>query len=340
MDIKQLIFDLCSAYGVSGSEESAFDVAGKYLSDIAEVTTDHNGNLYAVTGNLRGYKTILLDAHLDRIGLIVTDITDDGFAKVDKCGGIDVRVLQDTVLVTEDGTRGTVCCMPPHLINGSEDKATPIFKTWVDFAMPGDELKKHINIGDKLTFVSEPKELLGDKITSPALDNRCGAAALIYLADLLKDKACDYKVVILLSAQEETFGSGAVTGAYNTEADEAVIVDVSFANQPDISGQYASVELQKGAMIGISPVLNKAITNKLISLAKKKNIPYQLEPLSGSTGTNADHISVSKSGVKTALVSIPERYMHTQSEVISLSDVKATAELIYEYIMSGGAFDD
>ena len=111
MDIKQLIFDLCSAYGVSGSEESAFDVAGKYLSDIAEVTTDHNGNLYAVTGNLRGYKTILLDAHLDRIGLIVTDITDDGFAKVDKCGGIDVRVLQDTVLVTEDGTRGTVCCM-------------------------------------------------------------------------------------------------------------------------------------------------------------------------------------------------------------------------------------
>ena len=330
MDIKQLIFDLCSAYGVSGSEESAFDVAGKYLSDIADVTTDHNGNLYAVTGNLRGYKTILLDAHLDRIGLIVTDITDDGFAKVDKCGGIDVRVLQDTVLVTEDGTRGTVCCMPPHLINGSEDKATPISKTWVDFAMPGDELKKHINIGDKLTFVSEPKELLGDKITS----------ALIYLADLLKNKACDYKVVILLSAQEETFGTGAVTGAYNTEADEAVIVDVSFANQPDISGQYASVELQKGAMIGISPVLNKAMTNKLITLAKDKNIPYQLEPLSGSTGTNADHISVSKSGVKTALVSIPERYMHTQSEVISLSDVKATAELIYEYIMSGGAFDD
>lgn len=93
-------------------------------------------------------------------------------------------------------------------------------------------------------------------------------------------------------------------------------------------------------MIGISPVLNKAMTNKLISLAKKKNIPYQLEPLSGSTGTNADHISVSKSGVKTALVSIPERFMHTQSEVISLSDVKATAELIYEYIMSGGAFDD
>ena len=92
-------------------------------------------------------------------------------------------------------------------------------------------------------------------------------------------------------------------------------------------------------MIGISPVLNKAMTNKLITLAKDKNIPYQLEPLSGSTGTNADHISVSKSGVKTALISITERYMHTQSEVISLSDVKAVSKLIYEYILSGGAFN-
>ena len=338
MDIKQLIFDLCSNYGVSGSEEAAFDAAVKYLKDIAEVSTDHNGNFYAVTGDFQSDKTILLDAHLDRIGLIVTDINDDGFAKVDKCGGIDERVLQDTVLVSEDGLRGTVCCMPPHLTNGSEDKATPISKTWVDFGMPGEELKKYINIGDKLTFVSEPKELLGDKITSPALDNRCGAAALIYLADMLKDKDCGCKIVILLSAQEETFGTGAVTGAYTIGADEAIIVDVSFANQPDVSGQYASVELKKGAMIGVSPVLNKAMTNKLISLAKEKNIPYQLEPLSGSTGTNADHISVSKSGVKTALVSIPERYMHTQAEVISLSDVKAVAELIYEYILSGGAF--
>ena len=339
MDIKQLIFDLCSASGVSGSEETAAETAAEYLKDIAEVSYDHNGNLYAVTGNLQSDKTILLDAHLDRIGLIVTDINDDGFVKVDKCGGIDARVLQDTVLVSEKGLRGTVCCMPPHLTNGSEDKATPISKTWVDFGMPGDELKKLLNIGDKLTFVSEPMELLGDKITSPALDNRCGAAALIYLAEMLKDKECNYKVVILLSAQEETFGTGAVTGAYTTDADEAISVDVSFANQPDISGQYASVELNKGAMIGISPVLNKAMTNKLIALAKEKNIPYQLEPLSGSTGTNADHISVSKSGVKTALISIPERYMHTQAEVISLSDVKAVSELVYEYILSGGAFN-
>ena len=338
MDIKKLIFDLCSASGVSGSEESAVNVAKEYLAGFSEVTTDHNGNLYAVTGNKNADKTILLDAHIDRIGLIVTDIDKNGFVKVDKCGGIDARVLQDSVLKTESGLRGTVCCLPPHLTDGSESKANPITKTWVDFGMPCEEVKKQIKIGDKLTFDYTPQSLY--KITSPALDNRCGAAALIYAADLLKNMELDYKIVVLLSSQEETYGTGAITGAYKIESEEAISVDVSFASQPDISGQYASIELQKGAMIGVAPVLNKAMTNKLISLAKDKDIPYQLEPLSSSTGTNADHISVSKSGVKTALISIPQRYMHTQAEVISVSDVESVSKLICEYILCGGAFDD
>ena len=340
MDIKKLIFDLCSASGVSGSEETAVNVAREYLAGFSEVTTDHNGNLYAVMGNKNADKTILLDAHIDRIGLIVTDINDNGFVKVDKCGGIDARVLQDSVLKTESGLCGTVCCLPPHLSDGSESKANPITKTWVDFGMPCDEVKKQIKIGDKLTFDYTPKVLLGDKITSPALDDRCGAAALIYSAELLKDKELDYKVVILLSSQEETYGTGAITGAYKIEADEAISVDVSFASQPDVTGQYGSIELGKGGMIGIAPVLNKAMTNKLVALAKDKALPYQLEPLSNSTGTNADHISVSKSGVKTALISIPQRYMHTQAEVVSLSDVESVSKLIYEYILCGGAFDD
>lgn len=339
MDIKKLIFDLCSVQGVSGCEEVVFDTAKRYLDGIAQLSTDTNGNFYAVSGNINAEKTILLDAHIDRIGLIVTDINDDGFVKADRCGGIDPRVMQDTVLTTADGLKGTVCCLPPHLSNGKENKATPLSKLWVDFGMSAEEAKKHIKIGDRLTFCGEPKELLGDRITAPALDDRCGAAAMIYTAFLLKDKPCDYKVVILLSAQEETFGTGAITGAFKTEPDEAISVDVSFASQPDVSGQYSSIELGKGPMIGIAPILNKKMGNKLIMLAKDNGIPYQLEPLSGSTGTNADHISVTKSGVKTALVSIPQRYMHTPAEVISLSDVENTARLICEYIVSGGAFN-
>lgn len=341
MELKEMVFALCSSCGVSGSEESALEAAKKLIEPFAKVSSDSNGNLYAELGNADSEKTILLDAHIDRIGFIVTDINKDGFVKVDKCGGIDLRVLQNARLVTQDGkTAGTVCCLPPHLSDGSGDKATPISKVWVDFGMTADEIKKYISLGDSLSFVSKPRMLLNNRVTAPALDNRCSVAALIRTAELLQNKDLAYKVVILLSSQEETFGTGAVTGAYKINADEAIAVDVSFASQPDVSGQYGKIELAGGAMIGISPILNKKMTNKLISICEADGRKYQLEPISGRTGTNADHIAVSRGGVKTAVVSIPQRYMHTAVEVISLDDVEAAAKLLADYILSGGAFDD
>lgn len=343
MNIKELIFELCSVFGVSGSEEPAIAVAKKYLDNIAETTTDNNGNLYAVFGNKNAEKTILLDAHIDRIGFMVTDIDENGFVKVDKCGGIDVRTLQDSELVLQNDSSisGVVCCLPPHLSDGKEDKAAPISKTWVDFGMPYDEVAKHIKIGDLLTYKTSPKELLGNRISSSALDDRCGVAALIRCAELLSDASdLKYKIVILLSSQEETYGTGAKTGAYKIDADEAIAVDVSFASQPDITGMYSKIELTKGPMICLSPILSRPMSDKLTEIAKKLNIPYQLEPISGITGTNADHISVSKSGVKTAVVSIPQKYMHTPAEVIDTDDVENTARLIAEYIKNGGDFGD
>ncbi len=335
-----MIFSLCECGGVSGDEEPAILSAKAMLEPLAKVRTDSNGNLYAQLGREDSEKTILLDAHIDQIGFIVTDINKDGFVKVDKCGGIDVRVLHDARLATSDGKlTGTICCLPPHLTNGSEDKATPVSKVWVDFGMTADEVKKFIKPGDSLSFVSNPRMLLNNRITAPALDNRCSAAALIKTAEMLKDKQLDYKVIILLSSQEETYGTGAATGAYAINADEAIAVDVSFASQPDVSGQYSKIELSGGPMIGIAPVLNKKMTNKLISICESDGRKYQLEPISGRTGTNADHIAITRGGVKTAMISIPQRYMHTAVEVISLDDVEATAKLLADYILSGGAFD-
>lgn len=343
MDIKEFIFDLCSVGGVSGSEEPVAEAVKKYFEPFAEVSADHNGNVFAVAGNKNATKTILIDAHIDRIGLMVTAIDENGFVKVDKCGGIDVRTLQDTELVIQNHPEitGVICCMPPHLSDGNEDKATPITKTYVDFGMPYEEISKYISVGDVLTFKSKPRMLLNNRIASACLDDRCGVVALIRCAELIsKADNLKYKVVFLLSAQEETFGTGAKTGAFSVDADEAVAVDVSFASQPDVSGQYAKIELGKGPMICISPILNRNMSNKLINIAKSNNIPYQLEPISGTTGTNADSITVTKGGVKSAVISIPQRYMHTPNEVISLIDVENTARLIAEYIICGGAFDD
>lgn len=336
MELKEMIFALCSAQGVSGSEEPAAAIARELLSPYAEVRTDSDGNLYATFGNPNADKTLLLDAHLDRIGLIVTDINENGFVKVDKCGGMDIRTLQNAVFTTEDGYRGVVCCLPPHLTDGKEDKATPMNKTWLDFGMTYDEVAEHIQIGDKLTFCNQPAELLGGKITAPALDNRCGVASLIRVAQLLSGKDLPYRVVILLSAQEETYGTGSMTGSFRLDADEAIVVDVSFASQPDVSGQYGGISLKGGAMIGISPILCKPMTEQLKALAGESGRAFQLEAMTGRTGTNADHISVTKGGVKTAMISIPQRYMHTQGEVVAVEDVENTAQLIADYILSGG----
>ena len=334
MNIQELIFNLCTARGVSGDENAAASVAEQYLSAFAKTSVDCNGSVIAVCGNPSADKTILLDAHLDQIGLIVTDINENGFVKVAACGGIDVRTLQNEVFETKDGARGTVCCLPPHLSDGSESKAEPMSKVWLDFGMSREEVQEHLETGDTLTFSEKPAMLLNGRITSPALDNRSSVAAMIAAGELVKD-ARDYKVVILLSVQEETYGTGAATGAFAQEPDEAIVVDVSFASQPDVSGQYAGIELGKGPMIGIAPILNREMTDTLAGLAQSLDIPFQYEPLPGSTGTNADKIAVSKSGVKTALISIPERYMHTQSEVIDPADVENTARLIAAYILRG-----
>lgn len=341
MNTKELIFELCSAMGVSGREDPALSVAEKLLSDFADDIKISNGSLMAVCGNKNSNKTILLDAHIDRIGFMVTEINDEGFVKVSPCGGIDARTLADTVLCLQNNTdvTGVVCCMPPHLSDGKEDKAVPTDKIWVDFGLTYDEVKKVISFGDMLTFASKPANLLNDRIVAPCLDNRCGVASLIKCAELLKDTETDYKVVILLSSQEETFGTGAKTGAFAVDADESIVVDVSFASQPDISEFYSSVELDKGPMICISSILNKEMSKSLENIAEDKNIPYQFEPIAGRTGTNADHITISGKGVKTAVVSIPQRYMHTQNEVISVNDVDNTAKLIAEYIKCGGAFN-
>ncbi len=331
--LKNMIFDLCRAGGVSGGEEEVHEAVRRYLDPYAEVSVAPDGTVTAVLGNENAEKTILLDAHLDRIGVIVTDIDERGFAKIDGVGGVDERTLHDARLSGKNGFTGTVCCLPPHLSDGG-DKAAPMNKVWLDFGMSPDEVKKRVSIGDRLTFCTQPRELLGDKITAPALDNRCGVAALIRAAQLID--TTDYRVVILLSSQEETCGAGAKTGAFRVCADEAVCVDVSFAAQPDVSGQYGGIGLAKGPMICISPVLDRGMTDALTDLAEKSDIPYQLEPISGRTGTNGDHIAVTRGGVKTALVSVPQRYMHTPVEVISLCDVENTARLIAAYINSGG----
>lgn len=332
-ELEQLIFRLCSAPGTPGAESTAAEAARAELKELANVKTDRMGNLTAEFGNPNAKEHVLLDAHLDQIGLIVTGIDQKGFLRVARCGGTDARVLPGGAVTVygEETLGGVVCCTPPHLREGGDDKVEPVDKMAVDVGLPRAEAEKLVHPGDRIQFDTKPKRLLGTRVSAAGLDDRAGAAAFVRCAQILSQETLDCKVTILLSAQEEVGGSGAKTGAFSVQPTQAVAVDVSFAAQPGIRDENVG-KLGGGPMIGIAPILSRGITDKLISLAKEKEMPWTREVMGGSTGTNSDEIATTGRGIPTGMVSIPLRYMHTPAEVVDLRDIENTAQLLAAYL--------
>ena len=332
MDLKELCFNLTSPAGISGTEQDACRYAGSLLSQYMPVSYDHMNN---VKGRLEGSgKHILLDAHIDRIGLIVRGISEKGFILFDRCGGTDPRTLigNEVTVFGEKALFGVVCSIPPHLSDG-DDKLPKVTKMAIDVGLTKEEAEVLVFPGDRVVICSRQHSLLGDKIAASGLDDRAGVASLIRCCEILKENNSKANLTVMFSSREEIGGMGAKTGSFECGADEAIAVDVSFASSDCVKKDEGG-ELSKGPMIGFSPVLDHEMSKKLVSIAKDKEIPYQTEVMGRSTGTNADDISVSSGGIKTALVSIPLRSMHTPVEVISISDVENTARLLAEYIMS------
>lgn len=334
--LKEMIFSLAAANGTPGAENEINNKIKEYLPDGFIAETDRFGNL---TASVKGVgKTFLLDAHADRIGMIVTAIEDGGFLRVAKCGGMDARVLaaQDVTVCGKEPVYGVITSTPPHLSTAEDaKKAVDFDKILIDTGLSREKAAELISLGDRVTVRSSYAELMNDRISGAALDDRAGCAVIIRAAELIAEHNIHPNIILLFSGQEETGGDGAVTGSYNIDADECIAVDVSFADAPDMPSNKCG-KLGKGPMIGISPVLDYEISTKLKQTAEKTEIPYQLELMGDSTGTNADHIAVSRGGIKTGLVSVPQRNMHTGIEIIDVKDVENSAQLIAEYVLGGG----
>lgn len=329
--ISDMLEALCSAKGVSGAESEAAKVASEMLGRFMPVTTD-------ALGSVRGRKEgngpfILLDAHLDQIGLVVRGFDEKGFVLFDKVGGADLRVLTgaEVLLHGREDIFGVVCSVPPHL-SKKEDKKLDINLMAIDTGYSKEEIEKILSVGDRITLRSPQCELLGDKISTGALDDRCAVAAILYALELVKGRLSNVGLTVMFSSREETGGSGAKTGAFSFMPDYSVVVDVGFGDDP-YTDKSETITLGKGPSIGIAPILDSELTKELVSLAEEKNIPYQHDVMGRTTGTNADGITLTGTGVKTALLSIPLRYMHTANEVISLKDIEYTGKLIAEYLI-------
>ncbi len=323
----ELLKNLTSPAGVAGEESSSFESLKGLFSLYGDVSCDTTGNII-IHKKGKG-KHILLDAHLDTIGFVVTGITDDGFVRVQKVGGVDMRTVEGMEL-TLHGVKdiyGVVCTVPPHLSDG-ENKVSADGTAIVDVGMTKEDAENVISVGDRASFRSDFSVLNENVVSSPYIDDRGGIAVLLKALEYAKTEK---EITLVCSAQEETGGAGANCASFNVQPDLSVSVDVSFATTPDSSERECG-KMNGGAMIGYAPILDRSYTEKLVEIAKEKDIPYQKEIMNGRTGTNADHITISKGGIPSVLVSIPIRYMHTPVETVDVRDIEACAKLVAEFI--------
>lgn len=329
MDTKELLKKLTSVASVGGDEEKIITLLTDLLKPYGEVTKDSMNNVYCTFGE--GYH-ILLDAHIDEIGFVVTSISEEGFLKLGACGGIDKRMLlgSEVSVWGKQELRGVISTLPPHLQKGEDEKKVPeIDEISVDIGMSKEFAEHIVSLGDRVTFKRHFTELIGNNISANCLDDRAGIASIILSLDELKK--LPVKITVLFSTQEEVGTRGAKIGPYGRNVDEAIAVDVSFGYTPNCKKEECG-ELGKGSMIGFSPILNKENSRKLVSVAENYKIPYQIEVMNGRTGTNADVISISESGIKCSLISIPLKNMHSPVEVIDIKDVENVSSLIVAYI--------
>lgn len=336
METKELLKLLCAAPGVSGDEAAARETVKTLFAPLGEVKTDALGNvLCTYTGTGRGRK-ILLDAHLDQIGLCVLEITPEGFLRTAPCGGADKRVLcgAEVTVHGKQDLYGVVTSTPPHLQKDGDEKTLPD-TVFIDIGLAADEAKTLVAAGDRVSLRYSFTELFNELVSAPALDDRAGIAVLYRALEFLKIRGCGDTVTVVCSTREETTEGGAKSAAFNAQADLCIAVDVSFAKTPDAKAEDCG-ELSKGPMIGFAPSLTHNVSVGLRQIAAEQQIPYQIEVMGGSSGTNADVIAAEAGGVKTGLLSVPLRYMHTGIEVVSVKDVENTAQLLANYILYGG----
>ena len=339
MNYEQTLSRLCTLSGPSGFEESVAKAAAELLRPLAdEVYTTRLGSVVGVRRCGReNAPRLLLDAHLDEIGLIVTG-REEGFLRFAPLGGVDPRMLPDreVVLLTEPPVHGVVACLPPHVQTAEDmDKSLPIKDLYIDVGLSQEAAKQRIPVGTPATYRGGCAPLGEELLCGKALDDRAGFAVLLDVLERLQGKELSVDLYVLGSTQEETHSTGAITAAYEIAPQLCVAVDVTHGDSPDAS-KNETFKLGGGPVIGVGPNCARSLSGRLKELAEEGDMPVQIEVMSGSSGTNAWPIQVSREGVATAVLSIPERYMHTPLEVVSKKDLEATAQLLAAFVESLG----
>lgn len=334
-DLKTHLRSLVEAHGPSGHEGPIRDVLREAWADLVDSTeTDRLGSFIGIkraTQPLDPSRRILLAAHMDEIGMLVSGIV-DGFLTIRRISGVDHRLMptQEVIVHGREPLTGFVASVPPHLLSEEDRKRYPAWnELLVDVGLPPQELEKRVRVGDLVTVSAPLVDLLNNRVAGKAMDDRACVAIMTATLHELRMMRHSWDVYAAATVQEENGLYGAATSAAHVQPDLAIALDVGFAKQPNVD---TDAELNGGPQIGIGPNFHDKLVDRLRATAAKLEIKLQDDPLPGHSGTDAWSIQVANEGIPTALLSLPLRNMHSPNETADLRDIQRTARLLAHFI--------
>lgn len=327
-----MLEELCSIHSVSGYESSICEyIKSRVESMVDVVEIDALGNLIAVVKGIgQNKKKIMCAAHMDEIGLQILKLTSDGFAKVRTLGGVSPVISYMQKVKFENGAVGVVSNYKKQDAIDNKDYS----QCYVDFGVNSkSSLEKIIRVGDVGTFIGDYTELAENRVMSKALDNRAGCFIQLKAIEALVDEKPYHDVYFVFTVQEEVGLKGAKVVSEYIKPDIGISIDItgSFDVPGDLEGNAV---IGNGAAIKVSDasvICDRKLVNQMIGCAENKNIPYQLDIMTGG-GTDAGAINVSGHGVKSLGISIPTRYGHSPCSIVSKDDIKACHELLTTFV--------
>lgn len=342
MEKKSLEFlkGLVETISPSGFEEEAVKVWKERTKDFAdEVKTDVHGNTIAVL-NKNGKPRIMLAGHIDEIGYMVKYIDKEGYVYFSTIGGVDLHLVpgQRVWLKTKKAkVLGVVGRKPKHLLEEEEKKKiSKIEELYIDIGAKDEkEARSILDIGDPAVPAVGFEALRDDLVVARGFDDKAGAFIVSETLRLLSQEKIKSSVYGVATVQEEIGLRGAKTSAYGISPDIGIAIDVTFAT--DCPGmdkrKIGDIKLGGGPVINRGPNVTSKVFDLLIETAEQERIPYQVDSTPGATPTDANVLQLTKAGVATGLVSIPNRYMHTPVEVVSLKDLENISKLLSSFIL-------
>ncbi|MCX7847202.1 MAG: M42 family metallopeptidase [bacterium] len=337
---------LLNAPSPSGYEDQAREVWRREMRTIADrVYGDTHGNSFAVL-NENGMPRVMLAGHIDEIGFQVSYISEEGYVGFRALGGFDEQIVpgRRVVIHTAHGpVKGVIGKKAIHLMKKEErDRKLSLDDLWIDIGVEnGKKARKLVEVGDAITYAEGFEHLTGDVYIGRGVDDRIGAFVVGEVLRYLKGRRFSAAVYAVATVQEEIGLRGAHTSTFGVNPDVGFAVDVTHAMSADTNKKLlGDIRLGKGPVVSRGPNFNPKLYAQIMSVAKAKKIAVQVEAAPRGTGTDANVMQLTRAGVATALVSVPNRYMHTPVEMFNLTDVAQAIKLIAETILSFTAKTD